>query len=153
MPVIGRLSDWCAEVLPTQLMERVLVEENARPDEHNSYFSHISQSDVVGRKCAQDFLDAARRQWQEGPFHRAFTRDLSSQDAFPWTLYLASTEWGRRLHEEDIDLVHLVWLGPPYNTAAFYVRTENRREWVIRPGSNRRPPVSEEEVKYIQWGA
>ena len=150
VPVVGRLAAWCAEVLPTQLTERVLVGENARPDEHNSYFSHISQSDFVGKKGAQHFLDAARRQWQEGPYHRPFTRDLSSQDAFPWTLYLSSTDWGKALCEaEDIDEWFLVWLGSPYNAAAFYEHTRHGQAWVIRP--SRRPAYSEDQVMYIQW--
>ena len=106
VPVIGRLADWCAAVSPT-------------PDVHNSYFYKVSQSDVVGKKYAQHFLDDACRQWQEGPYHRTFTRDLSSQEAFPWTLYLSSTDWGRTLYDvEDIDQWFLVWLGSPYHAAA-----------------------------------
>ena len=158
VPVIGRLADWCGEVLPTELMERVLVGRNTQPDVHNSYYHRVAQSDVVGKKEAQAFLDDAYRQWQEGPCHRPFTRDLSSQDEFRWTLYLSSTDWGRALYKaEDIDRWFLVLLRFLCDAAAFYARTDaafyartrHGQAWVIRP--SRTPAYSEDQVMYIQW--
>jgi hypothetical protein len=156
VPVIGRLADWCAQVHPTALMDRVIVHppdapqgEIARASEHNSYFRNISQSDVIGKKTAQEFLDTASRVWQEGHRDQKFTTELTSQASFPWTLYLSSTPWGRQMYEDGVSEVHLVWLGDPHNTAAFYVLMTDRQAFVIHPG--RHPPVSSDAVQCIQW--
>jgi hypothetical protein len=150
VPVIGRMADWCGNVLPATTMERVLVAPPPAAPQ-GDFFRSISQSDVIGKKVAQEFLDTVTRGWEGGPRNQAFATDLTSQAWFPWTLYLASTPWGRRMYNEGISEVHLVWLGPPYDKAAFYVLMEDRRECVIRPSSTRNPPVSEQDVQYIQW--
>ncbi len=155
VPVIGRMADWCAQVHPTTLLDRVIVTpldapqgEIPRASEHNSYFSNISQSDVIGRKQAVQFIELASRAWLEGHRGQKFTTELTRQEKFPWTLYLSSTMWGRDMYEEGVCEVYLVWIGDPHNTAAFYVLTD-RQAYVIDPTRN--ACVSQRAVHCIEW--
>ena len=152
--VLGELALWAIGapvppampgVLKPVLENRVMLE--SQRTSAVSVYDNYSQSDLIGRAQADQYLKEATEAWRPG---EEFKRDLTSGAEWNWRLYLASSRWGKRVLAEGVLEFWRVWWGKGRRArAVFYCKMQDESELVIRPRAKRE--CSEEDHGDIRW--